>query len=178
VENSGSGFNFIATTFKGLEREVANECFDLLTKFGDESPLVETTGIVGLVVGTTSLDPVGVAGRLRAMVEEEPSSVRLVLRFIPVEEVTGGTPPEVMEKVAALAARIPEGESYRVTVEKRLNETRSQSFIEAAAGVVKRKVDLDHPDWVVLIEVVRDVAGVSVIRPGSVFSNLKTKRGD
>jgi tRNA acetyltransferase TAN1 len=178
VETLGTKFNFIATTFKGLEREAASECVSLLRGLGDAGPAVTTTGIIGLVVGRTSLDPVEVVGMLRSLVEEEPSSVRLVLRFIPVEEVVEATPEAVKEKVTSLSGRIAEGDSYRVTVEKRHNATPSQSFIEAAASAVKRKVDLEAPDWVVLIEVVRDVAGVSVLRPGSVFSSLKAKRGD
>ncbi len=178
VETLGSSFNFIVTTFKGLEREAASECVSLLRELGDAGAAVTTTGIIGLVVGRTSLDPVGVVGRLKSLVEDEPSNVRLVLRFIPVEKVTEATPDAVKEKVTSLSGRIAEGDSYRVTVEKRHNDTRSQSFIEAAASTVKRKVDLEAPDWVVLIEVIRDVAGVSVLRPGSVFSSLKAKRGD
>lgn len=178
METLGTKFNFIATTFKGLEREAASECASLLTGLGDAGPVVMTTGIIGLVVGLTSLDPVEVVERLKAMVEDEPSSVRLVLRFIPVELVADATPDAVKEKVASLSGRIAEGDSYRVTVEKRHNDSRSQSFIEAAASTVKRTVDLEAPDWVVLIEVVRDVAGVSILRPGSVFSSMKAKRGD
>jgi tRNA acetyltransferase TAN1 len=178
VETPGTRFNFIATTFKGLEREAASECVSLLMELGDAGPAVKTTGIIGLVVGQTSLDPIEVVGRLKALVEDEPSSVRLVLRFIPVEEVTDATPETVKEKVASLSGRIAEGDSYRVTVEKRHNETRSQSFIEAAASAIKRKVDLETPDWIVLVEVIRDLAGVSILRPGSIFSSLKAKRGD
>jgi tRNA acetyltransferase TAN1 len=178
VETLGIRFNFIATTFKGLEREAATECASLLGGMGDPKPAVTTTGVIGLVVGRTSLDPVEVVSRLKALVDEEPSSVRLVLRFIPVEEVVDATLEAVKAKVATMSFRIAEGDSYRVTVEKRHNEIRSQSFIEAAASSVKREVDLEDPDWVVLIEVIRDVAGVSILRPDSIFSSLKAKRGD
>jgi tRNA(Ser,Leu) C12 N-acetylase TAN1 len=39
-------------------------------------------------------------------------------------------------------------------------------------------VDLEAPDWVVLVEVIRDVAGVSILKPSSVFSSVKAKRGE
>ncbi|MGA1975027.1 MAG: THUMP domain-containing protein [Conexivisphaerales archaeon] len=172
------GFNFIATTFKGLEREAASECISLLRKLGDVGPVASTTGVTGLVVGRTSLDPVEVVHGLKAMVDEEPWSVRLVLRFIPVEATTAATPEAVGEKVMSMSAKVAQGESFRVTVEKRHNETPSMKFVESAAGALRRKVDLEAPDWVVLVEVIRDVAGVSILKPSSVFSSVKAKRGE
>jgi tRNA acetyltransferase TAN1 len=170
-------FNFIATTYKGLEREAAAECRDLFRKLGDASPEPAVTDVMGLLVGKTSLNPVDVARELRGMVEEEPWSVRLVLRFVPVEGVTYATPSSVKAKVAELCGKISAGESFRVTVEKRHNEAPSKDFVEAAASAIKQRVDLDHPDWIVLAEIVGNLAGVSVVKPDSIFSSSKAKRG-
>jgi tRNA acetyltransferase TAN1 len=178
MEGEEEGFNFIATTFKGLEKEAVGECLTLLRSLGDDSPTAWATQVIGLIVGRTKLDPLATVEGLKAMVNEEPWSVRLVLRFIPVEEVSEAKPEAVKAKVVALSKKVGGGDSFRVTVEKRHSEVPSMEFVEAAASAMKQKVSLDSPDWVVLVEVIGGVAGTSIIRPGSIFSSPKAKRGE
>jgi len=178
METDGGDFNFIATTYKGLEREAIGECVGLLKGFGDAAPTARSTEVIGLFVGHTNLDPLAVVEKLKSMVAEEPWSVRLVLRFIPIEAVSEARPEAVKARASDLSKKIPQGDSFRVTVEKRHSAVRSMEFVEAAAAVVQRRVDLDTPDWVVLVEVVGGLAGTSVIRPTSVFSSSKAKRGE
>jgi tRNA acetyltransferase TAN1 len=178
VEKGPTDFNFIATTYKGLEREAMAECLTLLRRLGDGKPVATATEVIGLLLGRTLLDPLTVVRGLREMVAEDPWSVRLVLRFIPIEEVAEAKPEAVREGVASLSAKVPESDSFRVTVEKRHNETPSTEFVEAAAAAMKQKVNLDSPDWVVLVEVVGRMAGISIVRPDSIFSSQKARRGE
>lgn len=178
VEGPGSDFNFITTTFKGLEREAARECAALLVKLGDSGPSVWATEVSGLLVGRTSLDGVKAVEGLKGMVADEPWSIRLVLRLIPVDKVTEAKPEAVKAVALELAGRVGAAESFRVTVEKRHNDIPTSEFVKAAASALKQKVDLEAPDWVVLVEVLRDVAGVSVLRPSSIFSSSRAKRGE
>ena len=74
-----------------------------------------------------------------------------------------------------LASRIGEEESFRITVEKRRTILRSMEVIDAVADGIDRKVVLEEPDWIVLIEVVGRVTGVSVIRPECLLNVQKEK---
>jgi tRNA acetyltransferase TAN1 len=171
------GFNFIMTTYKGLEVECVAEALAILTAFGDAGPKAWTTGVSGLAVGVTSLDPKLAVRKLREAIAGDPWAVRLLLRFIPVETVVQATPEDVHRAAEAFALRIGEGESFRVTAERRHNQTPTAEFVEAAASAVKRKVDLEAPDWVVQVEVIRDLAGMSLLKPDEVFSSVREKRG-
>jgi len=71
--------------------------------------------------------------------------------------------------------RIGDSESFRITVEKRRTLLRSREIIDAVAADINRKVDLEHPDWVVLIEVVGRYTGVSVVRPDALLNVQKEK---
>ena len=178
METPKTEFNFIATTYKGLEGESKVECIEVLRRLGDASPSIWNTGVSGLLVGRTSLDVFDVVARLKSMVAEDPWCIRLLLRFIPIEAVTMAKPDAVRLAVSERVPRVGKEESFRVTVEKRHNRTPSAQFIEAAASAMNQKVDLETPDWVVLIEVVGEVAGVSLLRPNSIFSYPKAKRGE
>jgi len=74
-----------------------------------------------------------------------------------------------------LSSKIGENETFRVTVEKRFTETPTLEIIEAAAANIERKVDLDKPDKILLIEVIGGSTGISVIKPDDIISVMKEK---
>ena len=82
---------------------------------------------------------------------------------------------EIERVTTELASKVKEGESFRVTVEKRFTDTSSKDIIEAVAGNIERKVDLGNPDKIVLIEVVGGLTGISIIRPEQILVVMKEK---
>jgi tRNA acetyltransferase TAN1 len=51
----------------------------------------------------------------------------------------------------------------------------SKDIIEAAVGDITAKVDLHNPDWIMQIEVLGSLTGVSVIKPSDVLAVVKEK---
>ena len=59
-------FNLLATTSRGNERQICSELSYLLKeKLGDPTPMVDKTGIRGLVAAKTSLNPHDVIERFQ-----------------------------------------------------------------------------------------------------------------
>jgi len=170
-------FNFIATTYKGLENEAMAELLSTLAVFGDVRATVSLTVVSGLLTGFTFMEAEAISKRLIQMVEMDPWSIRLILRFIPVERVVAADIEDIVECVKAVSNKIGQDESFRITIEKRHTQLKSSEIIQEVGDVVSRRVDLDNPNWIVLIEIVRNEAGISVIRPEVIFSSLKAKRG-
>lgn len=168
-------FNILATTSKGNETEACSELWYLLGEIGDPSPVVDKSGVSGLIVAKTSLRPVDVAEKLRATLRERPYEFRYLLRVIPIEKVVRTSLDEIKKAAAELSAKIRENETYRVTVEKRFTETSTRDIIEAAASAVNRKVNLEDPDKILLIEVVGGLTGMSVLKPQDILSIAKEK---
>jgi tRNA(Ser,Leu) C12 N-acetylase TAN1 len=50
-------------------------------------------------------------------------------------------------------------------------------IVEALAAGIDRKVDLDHPDRIVRIDVVGPRTAISVLRPDEVFSTGRPRLG-
>jgi tRNA acetyltransferase TAN1 len=82
---------------------------------------------------------------------------------------------EIQRVTTELSSKIKENESFRVTVEKRFTNTPASDIIEAAATIIERRVDLNRPDKIVLIEVVGGLTGISVIKPEDILSIAKEK---
>ena len=168
-------FNLLATTSRGNERQMCSELTYLLKEeMGDPAPVVDKTGIRGLVAAKTSSNPREVIEKFRAVLQERPYEFRYALRILPVERVVPTDLDEVKRVASELAANIGENETFRVTVEKRFTTLHTHDFIEAAA-TIDRKVDLENPDKILLIEVVGGLTGMSLIEPNGVLTVMKEK---
>ncbi len=169
-------FNLIATTARGNERAMCNELFYLLKdQLGDAEAKTSKTKIRGLIVAKTSLDPIAVMEKFRAILAERPYEFRYALRIVPIQKVVPTELEEIKKATAELATKIGENQSFRVTVEKRFTELHSKDIIESAVGDIKAKVDLHNPNWIIQIEVLGALTGVSVIQPSDILAVVKEK---
>ncbi|MEM2107676.1 MAG: THUMP domain-containing protein [Candidatus Bathyarchaeia archaeon] len=169
-------FNLLATTSRGNEKPA---CYELLYLLKDDlcdaDAVVGKTGISGLVVAKTTFEPFAAIEKLRAILQEQPYKFRYTLRVIPVEKVVRTDLEEVKRAAAELSLRIHDNETFRVTVEKRFTSIHTSDFIKAAAEGITRRVDLENPDKILLIEVVGGFTGLSLIRPSEILTVVKEK---
>ena len=171
-----NGFNLLATTSRGNERPMCNELLYLLKEeLGDAQAETSKTKIKGLIVAKTTLDPCAAIEKLRAILKERPYEFRYALRILPIERVVPTDLEEIKRVTAKLAAGIGENETFRVTVEKRFTTIHSKDLIEAAAGDLKRKANLENPDKILLIEVLGALTGVSLLKPSDILGVVKEK---
>ena len=124
-------------------------------------------------------NPHEVASKLRESLKDTATPV---IRVVPVDFVTEPLIDEVAQAVRELAQKIPEGETFRITLEGHLltvREDRSRvrmhtiDAIRELAEYVSRPVDLTNPSWVIYIRVVkymrvRRKAAISLVKPEEV----------
>jgi tRNA acetyltransferase TAN1 len=169
--------NLLATSEIWRESEACSELWMLLRAVGDETPVVDQSPIRGLITARTNLEPIEAIGRLRSELLENPEGFRVLLRVVPVETTMPTDIEVIVEAVHRLASKISEGESFRVTLEKRRTHLRSREVIDAVAEVIDRRVDLEGYDWNVLIEIMGKTTGVSVIPRYGVL-NVQKERAE
>ena len=75
-----------------------------------------------------------------------------------------------------LSDQILDEESYRILVEKRNSDLSSKEIITKIAKNIKNKVSLEFPDKVLLIEILGNKTGISIIKKSDILSTEKTKR--
>ena len=83
---------------------------------------------------------------------------------------------DIVKAVKELGSEIESSESFRITIEARDSPYSDKELIDAIADAVDRKVSLDTPDKVVLLEIFGEYSGVSVISPNEIVSIQKLKR--
>ena len=168
-------FNLLVTTTRGNEDNASSEIWYLLKEIGDEKAEVDRTGVSGLIAAKTSLNPFEVIVKLREILKERPYEFRYSLRIIPIEKVVKTRLEEIGKAAEEFAPKIGENETFRITVEKRFTEISTKDVIEAAASKIERKVNLEKPDKIMLIEIIGGLTGISVIKPNDIISVSKEK---
>jgi len=169
-------FNLLVSTSRGNERNTCSEMWYLLGEAGDRTALVERTQVIGLVVARTRIDPVAAIEKLRSLLLERPWEFRYTLKVTPIAGTVPSDPQGIEDFAVKLAESLKEDEKYRITVEKRRTSISGRALIEAIAKRIDREVDLDEPDKIVLIQILGEVTGVSVIPPDKILSVEREKR--
>ena len=121
-------------------------------------------------------NPKALMSFITEFVRSEPFKVRYIMRIIPVDRVVDTKVEDIVGVVRELAPAIGPGETFRITIEARDSPYKDRELIDAIADAVDRKVDLESPDKVVLLQIFGEYAGISVISPHDVISIQKLKR--
>jgi len=168
-------FNLLITTSRGSEAHACSEIWYLLNQIGDPDPQTDKTGISGLITGKTTFQPQEAIQKLRTLLDERPYDFRYTLRVIPIQKVTRTDLQEIEQAATQLAQEIQPNETFRITVEKRFNNTPTSDIIEAAAKNIQHKVNLANPDKIILVEIVGRLTGMSILRATDIISTAKER---
>jgi tRNA acetyltransferase TAN1 len=168
--------NLIVTCARHLEGDTEDELIDILDELGDSDVKITVSSMSGIITVETKLDPIEVVRKMKEMLLDEPWSIRYCLRVIPVQKVVETNIDKIEKMISSIKNQIEEKESYRILIEKRNSEILSKEIITKIANGIKNKVSLDHPDKIILIEILGIVTGISILKNSDILSLEKTKR--
>lgn len=169
-------FNFIATTFRFAEDDVIDELDELFYEFGDTSISTLKTNVSGIVLGFSIKNPVEFIQFLRNKLKDEPWTIRYLLRFIPIEKVVTSNISEIKDASIELSKKIPLNKTVKIFIEKRHSSLKRSEIIDEIGPSLTSKVNLENPDWLILIEIIGKYSGISVIESTNLFSSPIEKR--
>jgi tRNA acetyltransferase TAN1 len=163
------------TSAKGLEAKASAEFKEIALLSGIRKVVIDRSAYDG-VIEVDVENPKALLSFLTDFVRSEPFRVRYILRVIPIDKVVDTKVEDIVKAVKELSSFIGPGESFRITIEARDSPYPDRQLIEALADAVDRKVSLDSPDKIVLLEIFGEYSGVSVISPHDIVSIQKLKR--
>ena len=168
--------NLIITCARHLETETRQELIGILEKMGDSEPAITITNMSGILTAETKLEPIEVVKKIKEMLLDEPWCIRYCLRIIPIQKITETKIESIEDEISDLIELISNGESYRISIEKRNSNISSQELISRVAKKIKNKVSLEFPDKIILIEVLGNKTGIAIVKKTDILSVEKTKR--
>jgi len=168
--------NLIITCARNLESETKNEIRKILDELGDQEPEILNVGMRGILMVNTIIKPSKIIDWVKNKIIEEPWLIRYCLRIIPIQRMTDTEIDKIKQNVIKLKDTIQKNDSYRITIEKRNTSISSNEIITEIAKIFPNKVSLNQPDWIILIEILGNETGISILKNDGMFSLDKAKR--
>ena len=168
--------NLIITCARNLESETKNEIKKILDELGDQEPEILNVGMRGILMVDSKIEPSKIIDWVKNKIIEEPWLIRYCLRLIPIQRMTETEISKITQNVIKLKDTIQKNDSYRITIEKRNTSISSNEIITEVAKIFPNKVSLNQPDWIVLIEIIGNETGISILKNDELFSLDKAKR--
>ena len=166
----------LVTCARNLETETKNEIGKILGEIGDQEPEILNIGMRGILMINTNIESSKIIDWVKDKVVEEPWLIRYCLRMIPIQSITETEMSKIIENVTKLKNVIKQNDSYRITIEKRNTDMSSAEIITEIAKIFPNKVSLNQPDWIILIEILGNETGISILKNDGMFSLDKAKR--
>ena len=168
--------NLIITCARHLEEETEDEIIDILEELGDSDVKISISSMSGILTAETTLDPIEVVRKMKEILLDEPWSIRYCLRVIPIQKFIETNVEEIEKTISSMLNQIQDTDTYRISIEKRNSNISSKEIITKIADKIKNKVSLEFADKIILIEILGNKTGISILKKSDILSIEKTKR--
>ena len=159
-----------------MEVATINEVTHLLDEFGDPNTRSSKTGFSGIIKIETVIELLELIEKFRDKIENEPWELRYCARIIPIQKICETDLTSIKNNVKKLISLIKPNESYKISIERRNSELIRNEIISNIADLLSNNVSLENPDWEVIIQILGNETGVSVMPANCILSISKIKR--
>ena len=158
-----------------MEDDASQEITEILSIFGDNDPHIRHTNYSGILTAKTSLDPFVIVKEIRKKIIDEPWSIRYCMRIIPIQIYTITNNNAIVDSIFKIC-KMNTNETYRITIEKRNSDISSKELITEIAKKIPNKVSLVNFDWIILLEILGNETGISILKENDIIRTQKIKR--
>ncbi|MHA1616471.1 MAG: THUMP domain-containing protein [Candidatus Njordarchaeales archaeon] len=183
-----SNTKLLVTSNRYYELDAASEVWHILkaTNIADDAEVTFIRkgkwwlrGVIAFSFELNGITILDAMERIRAYLLRRPWIMEFSQRIIPVELVSTDF-SEIKSFVTSVAnKRIRSNEKWAIKISKRDSKIKRQKIIEEIASQINvGKVDLENPDWIINIEVIRNTYAGSVIRSHHLIRKKEIVRAD
>jgi tRNA acetyltransferase TAN1 len=168
--------DLIVTCARHFEDETKEELQTILEELGDSDQQITITEFSGILTVDTTVNTLEIVKKIYEKLEDEPWTIRYIMRAIPVFQTVKTDVEAISDAALEQIQKMKPDETYRITIEKRNSGISSSEIISKIADKIKNKVSLEKYDWIILVQVLGGISGVSILKDSDVLSVEKTKR--
>jgi len=149
---------------------------EILAELGDTSPAFFSTGMSGILTVESKIDGFKVVKKIKEKIIDEPWSIRYIRRIIPIQKTSITNLDDISKESIKLASVMRDDETFRITIEKRNSDISSKEIITKIAKEIPNMVSLEQPSWIILIQILGNQTGISVLTKNDILSVENEKR--
>jgi len=161
-----------------MERNAKTELWFYLLILGDENPIINQSSVNGILFVNSRLNQFFIIEKFKEFLDKEPSFFQYINKIVPIERVIESNVSLIEAKVDELLKEKPEFmnlKSFCIIIRKRKTQISRSSIIESIAPKINLSVDLKNPEWIIWIEIIGKITGISILKPTQVLSIKKLK---
>ncbi|MHA1971655.1 MAG: THUMP domain-containing protein [Candidatus Hodarchaeales archaeon] len=161
--------SFLISSQRNIERDALSELYYVITDvlgYPTQPLKSRVPGLSILKLKNEQDSPFDVLTKVKRYIDEKGSLVAC-LKVTPLEILVKTNLETIKQQTFVMASsKIQPDDSWRIKVRKRQTNFRTSEIIEQVAEKINwGTVNLNNPDWEIRIEVIRDLTGISVMRP-------------
>lgn len=143
---------------------------------GDTYPIISGIQFPGLITALTNMNSKQVISKIKKIQKKRPHFFQFILKIVPID-FTCETDIKTIKYIIQENHRdfLNERESFKIILKRRHHEKiEREHFIETIASDLDYKVDLEHPDKIIRIEILGNISGISFLKESEV---IRVKNG-
>ena len=160
----------MVSTSRYNETNAKSELWFILLMCGDTYPIISGVQFPGLITALTNVNSKQVITKIKKFQEKNPHFFQFILKIIPID-FTCETDIKTIKYIIQENHRdfLNERESFKLILKRRNHEkVEREHFIETIASDLDYKVDLEHPDKIIRIEILGNISGISFLNESEV----------
>ncbi|MHA1301427.1 MAG: THUMP domain-containing protein [Candidatus Helarchaeota archaeon] len=162
--------NFLVSCPRLKERDACAEVFYFFSFIGDNEVKCQRSKFPGLLYVKSNLDVFTGIEKLRDLALDDPYSFRFILKIRPIQKIVPTDIENMSNWVKNNLDLISSSETFKIIIEKRMAELNREEIITTLAELIDRKVNLDNPDKILMVQILGDYTGLSIIKPEDIVS--------
>jgi tRNA acetyltransferase TAN1 len=165
-------FNLLVSSPRYNETNAKTELWFTLVICDDPYPIISDLEFQGLITAKTSKNEFEIIEKIKNILAQEPYFFKYVLKIVPIQFVCEANLKQIESMVKENYSNyISNGERFRIKLRRRKNKLiERKPLIESVAKYINNPVDLENPEKIVRIELLKNICGISFLNPGEVIS--------
>lgn len=138
---------------------------------GDTYPIISGLQFPGLITALTNVNSKQVIAKIKKIQEKNPNFFQFILKIIPID-FTCETDIKTIKYIIQENHKdfLNERETFKLILKRRHHEKIERvHFIETIARDLDYKVDLEHPDKIIRIEILGNISGISFLKESEII---------
>ena len=138
---------------------------------GDEYPIISNLEFQGLFIASTKIENKVVVKKIKRIFKQNPNFFQYILKIIPIDYVCETQVQTISEIIQSSYYKYINSEDrFKIVLNRRKSPyIDRQSIIKKIASIINNKVDLEHPDKIVHVEVLGNITGISYLNPNDII---------
>jgi tRNA acetyltransferase TAN1 len=138
---------------------------------GDEYPIISRLDFQGLFIASTKIESKVVIQKIKGILKDDPNFFQYILKILPIDYVCETSVQTISEIIqSSYRMYINSEDRFKIVLNRRKSPyIDRQSIINKLASIINNKVDLEHPDKILRVEVLGNITGISYLNPNEII---------